>query len=143
MISDCAISSWICSCWPIPTASYYDVEFIVSTDPVPKLRKFADAQGLDFALLSDEDHAVHDEYGVWVEKKNYGRTYWGTQRSTYLIDPAGIVRLPKVLRVPEGHIYRWTENPLGINGYYLYSEPLSSAPSTRVAVRNHRLVAYN
>ena len=32
------------------------------------------------------------------------------------------VRLPKVLRVPEGHIYRWTENPLGINGYYLVSK---------------------
>ena len=75
----------------------------VSTDQVPKLRKFADDQGLDFRLLSDEDHAVHDEYGVWIEKKNYGRTYWGTQRSTYVIDPEGVVRHVVARVTPKTH----------------------------------------
>jgi peroxiredoxin Q/BCP len=62
-------------------------------------RKF----GLPFVLLADEDHAVSERYGTWVEKKNYGRTYWGIQRSTFLLDPEGkIVRTwPRVK--PEGH----------------------------------------
>src|SRR5215210_8009775 len=58
----------------------------LSTDPVAKLARFADSEALDFSLLSDEDHAVHDRYGTWVEKKNYGRMYWGTQRATFVID---------------------------------------------------------
>ena len=51
----------------------------------------------DFTLLADEDHAVCEPYGVWVEKKNYGRTYWGAQRATFLIDEEGVVRhvIPK------------------------------------------------
>jgi peroxiredoxin Q/BCP len=59
--------------------------------------------GLPFVLLADEDHAVADRYGTWVEKKNYGRTYWGVQRSTFLIDPDGRVARtwPKVK--PAGH----------------------------------------
>jgi thioredoxin-dependent peroxiredoxin len=59
--------------------------------------------GLPFTLLSDEQHEVIDRYGSWVEKQNYGKTYWGTARRTFLIDPEGrIVRVwPKVK--PEGH----------------------------------------
>jgi peroxiredoxin Q/BCP len=69
----------------------------VSSDPVAKLKRFADDERLGFDLLSDEDHAVHDAYGTWVEKQNYGRTYWGTQRATFVIDPDGVVRhvIPK------------------------------------------------
>ena len=69
----------------------------VSSDPVAKLKRFAADERLDFDLLSDEDHAVHDEYGTWVEKRNYGKTYWGTQRATFVIDPGGVVRhvIPK------------------------------------------------
>jgi len=58
---------------------------------------------LSFPLLADEDHAVAEAYGSWVEKENYGRTYMGTARRTFLIDPQGrIARVwPKVR--PEGH----------------------------------------
>ncbi len=70
----------------------------VSPDPVAKLKKFADKHGLDFPLLADADHAVATKYGVWVEKSMYGKTYWGVQRSTFVIDADGTVRhvIPKV-----------------------------------------------
>ena len=45
----------------------------------------------DFTLLTDADHGVADAYGTWVEKRNYGRTYWGVQRSTFIIDPEGTI----------------------------------------------------
>jgi peroxiredoxin Q/BCP len=66
-------------------------------------RAFREKFGLPFWLLADEDHAVADAYGSWVEKNNYGRTYWGTARRTILIDPEGrVARVwPKVK--PEGH----------------------------------------
>ena len=63
----------------------------VSPDPVKAVRKFADKQALDFRLLADEDRAVCKLYGVWVEKSKYGRTYWGAQRSTFIVDPGGTV----------------------------------------------------
>ncbi len=44
----------------------------ISPDPVAKVKKFHDKQALNFALLADEDHAVADAYGVWVEKSMYG-----------------------------------------------------------------------
>ena len=75
----------------------------VSTDPVAKLERFADKEGLDFSLLSDVDHAVHDRYGTWVEKKNYGKVYWGTQRATFVIDPGGIVRHVIARVAPKTH----------------------------------------
>jgi len=70
----------------------------VSPDPVPALRKFADKYGLAFTLLSDEGGEIAKRYGAWVEKKNYGRTYWGNQRASVLVDPAGRVArvFPKV-----------------------------------------------
>ena len=49
----------------------------VSPDPVKAVKKFHDKQGLDFTLLADSDHAVAEQYGVWVEKSMYGRTYMG------------------------------------------------------------------
>jgi peroxiredoxin Q/BCP len=51
--------------------------------------KFAAKHGLDFPLLADEDHAVAEKYGVWAEKSMYGRKYWGVNRETFVIDPAG------------------------------------------------------
>jgi peroxiredoxin Q/BCP len=70
----------------------------VSPDEPRKLRRFADKYGLDFTLLADTDHAVADAYGAWVEKSMYGRTYWGNQRATFVIDPDGRIAtvLPKV-----------------------------------------------
>jgi peroxiredoxin Q/BCP len=63
----------------------------VSPDPVKAVKKFADKQSLNFRLLADEDHAVCDLYGVWAEKSMYGKTYWGAQRSTFIIDAGGTV----------------------------------------------------
>jgi peroxiredoxin Q/BCP len=70
----------------------------VSPDTVTAQRKFADKYGLDFTLLADENHEVADLYGVWGEKKMYGKTYMGVQRSTFVIDPDGkVVKVfPKV-----------------------------------------------
>ena len=68
----------------------------VSKDSVAKHDKFADKHDLRITLASDEDGAVCDKYGVWVEKKNYGRTYMGIERSTFLIDAKG--RIAKVWR---------------------------------------------
>jgi len=63
----------------------------VSPDTVASHRKFRAKYGLNFPLLADEDHAVAEAYGVWVEKSMYGRTYMGIERSTFLIGEDGIV----------------------------------------------------
>ncbi len=68
----------------------------VSRDSVPRLRAFADKHGLAFPLLADEDHAVAEAYGVWVEKSMYGRRFFGNERTTFVIDGEGVVR--EVLR---------------------------------------------
>ena len=70
----------------------------VSPDPVAAIRKFAGKYNLDFELLADEDHEVAELYGVWGEKKLYGKTYLGVQRATFVIDPDGTVArvFPKV-----------------------------------------------
>ena len=61
----------------------------VSPDTVEAQAKFAGKYDLDFTLLADADHEVAEAYGTWMEKKNYGRTYWGVQRATFIIDPEG------------------------------------------------------
>lgn len=63
----------------------------VSPDPVRRVKKFHGGQSLNFTLLADEDHAVCEAYGTWVEKRMYGKTYWGAQRSTFIIDGDGTV----------------------------------------------------
>ena len=70
----------------------------ISPDPVKRVKKFHEGQGLNFTLLADEDHAICDLYGVWVEKSMYGKTYWGAQRATFVIDGDGVIRhvIPKV-----------------------------------------------
>src|SRR3954452_13767013 len=70
----------------------------VSPDPVAAIRKFADKYRLDFELLADEDHEGAELYGVWGEKKLYGKTYMGVQRATFVIDPDGTIAkvFPKV-----------------------------------------------
>ena len=75
----------------------------ISPQGAASKRAFRDKFGLPFALLADESHAVAEAYGSWVEKHNYGKTYWGTARTTLLVDPAGrIARVwPKVKA--EGH----------------------------------------
>jgi peroxiredoxin Q/BCP len=69
----------------------------VSPDPVDRVKTFHGGQSLNFTLLADADHAVCERYGVWVEKSMYGKTYWGAQRSTFILDEDGVVRhvIPK------------------------------------------------
>ncbi len=59
--------------------------------------------GLPFALLADEQHAVAERYGTWVLKKNYGKSYWGVKRSTFLVDPEGRIARTWPTVKPEGH----------------------------------------
>src|SRR5215208_2063454 len=68
----------------------------VSPDSETSHVKFKEKYGLAYTLLADPDHHVADEYGTWVEKKNYGKTYMGIERSTFLIDSDG--RVAKVMR---------------------------------------------
>src|SRR5579863_2268510 len=61
----------------------------VSPDDPQSHDKFAKKYHLPFPLLADTDHALAEKYGVWVEKNNYGKKYWGIARTTFLIDPEG------------------------------------------------------
>ncbi|WP_368183747.1 thioredoxin-dependent thiol peroxidase [Aestuariibius sp. HNIBRBA575] len=61
----------------------------VSKDSVTKHNKFRDKHSLKVALLSDEDSTTCEDYGVWVEKKMYGKTFMGIERATFLIAPDG------------------------------------------------------
>ena len=75
----------------------------VSPDSESSHVKFKQKFGLPFTLLADSDHATAEAYGVWVEKKNYGKTYMGVERSTFVIAADGT--LAKVMRKvkPETH----------------------------------------
>jgi peroxiredoxin Q/BCP len=64
----------------------------VSPDPVKRVAAFDEKYGLRFPLLADQDHAVAEAYGVWVQKSMYGRKYWGVERSTFVLDSDGVVR---------------------------------------------------
>ena len=64
----------------------------VSRDTVKKLDRFKAKHDLKVVLGSDEDGAVTEAWGVWVQKKLYGREYMGIERATFLIDSQGAVR---------------------------------------------------
>lgn len=63
----------------------------ISPDSVKKHQKFREKHDLDIRLAADEDHAVAEKFGVWIEKSLYGRKYMGVDRSTFLIDAKGRV----------------------------------------------------
>jgi thioredoxin-dependent peroxiredoxin len=75
----------------------------VSKDSPDSHADFTKKYGLNFTLLSDEDLKVNKLYGTWVEKENYGKKYWGTERSTFVLGKDGRIR--KVFRKVkvEGH----------------------------------------
>ncbi|MDK2885713.1 MAG: thioredoxin-dependent peroxiredoxin [Thermosipho sp. (in: thermotogales)] len=64
----------------------------ISKDSPEKHKKFIEKHNLKILLLSDENHEVHELYGAWGKKKNYGREYFGTIRTTILIDPDGNIK---------------------------------------------------
>ena len=75
----------------------------VSPDDVASHVKFREKYSLNFPLLADPDHSLAETYGAWREKNMYGKKSMGVQRSTYLIDGAGVVaRVWKRVQV-EGH----------------------------------------
>jgi len=76
----------------------------VSRDSPAKHDKFTAKYGLKLQLAADEDGAVCRAYGVWVEKKLYGRSFMGVERATFLIDEKGrIAHVWRKVRVP-GHV---------------------------------------
>ena len=75
----------------------------VSREDEASHRRFREKHGLPFTLLSDPDHEAAEAYGVWVEKKMYGRKSMGIKRSTFLIDPDGKVANAMRGVKPEGH----------------------------------------
>lgn len=71
----------------------------VSTDNAASHGKFAQKYDLAFPLVADADKAIVQAYGVWQEKKNYGKTYWGTVRTTFLLDENGVIT--RVIKRPD------------------------------------------
>lgn len=63
----------------------------ISPDAVKRLPKFIEKENLNFSLLSDEDHAIAEAFGVWGEKKFMGKVYDGIHRISFLIDEQGVV----------------------------------------------------
>lgn len=85
----------------------------VSPDPPSRNTKFREKEGLNFDLLSDEDHALADKLGAWGEKKMYGRTSKGLIRSTFVIGPDGVVEKAYRSIKATGHVARVKQDLLG------------------------------
>ena len=73
----------------------------VSTDDERSHKKFETKFNLPFTLIADNDKKIVEEYGVWVEKNMYGKTYMGTARTTFIINTQGIIK----------HIITKVDNP--------------------------------
>ena len=87
-----------------PTLSEKNTVVIgVSTDSVMSHQNFKSKYSLPFTLVADPEREIVKQYGVWVERKNYGRSSMGVARTTLVIDEAGIIeRVFKTVRV-KGH----------------------------------------
>jgi thioredoxin-dependent peroxiredoxin len=76
----------------LPQLGHVGLDVIgISPDKMKPIEKFAEKYSLTFPLASDEQHAVAEKYGTWVEKSMYGRKYMGMERSTFLIDKNGTI----------------------------------------------------
>ena len=78
--------------------------FGVSIDSIKTHEKFIKKHSLPFPILSDEDHKIAEAYGVWVEKSMYGKTYFGTERTTVIINPDGTIKTILAKVKPAEHI---------------------------------------
>lgn len=63
----------------------------ISSDSPKKHQNFINKYELPFPLIADEDKSIHEQFGTWVEKSMYGRTYMGTARTTFIIDEQGMI----------------------------------------------------
>lgn len=78
----------------------------ISPDRPEKLRAFRERDGLTYDLLSDPDRTALEAYGAWGEKTNYGKVYQGVIRSTFVIDPDGVIRHALYNVKATGHVAR-------------------------------------
>ena len=78
----------------------------VSRDAPATLREFRERDSLPYDLLSDPDHSVHEAYGAWGEKMNYGKTVEGVIRSTFVVDEDGILTHALYNVKATGHVVR-------------------------------------
>ena len=85
----------------------------VSKDSAKSHDKFIAKQDLNFPLLMDEDGSLHETYGTWRLKKNYGREYMGCSRSTFVIDSNGLIEWCRYNVKATGHVEMLTRE-LGI-----------------------------
>lgn len=76
----------------------------ISPDPVDKLAAYAEKEHITFTLASDPEREVLEAYGAWGEKKNYGRTYVGVIRSTFVVSPEGNLDLAQYNVRASGHV---------------------------------------
>jgi peroxiredoxin Q/BCP len=74
-----------------------------SPDTVAKQAKFRKAQGLTYPLLADPEHLIASAFGVWKERSFMGRKFMGVERTTFLIDPKGVVAHVVQRVKPAGH----------------------------------------
>ncbi|MFI8631176.1 thioredoxin-dependent thiol peroxidase [Microbacterium sp. NPDC077663] len=89
---------------PLQAAGYTVVG--ISRDEPAKLREFRERDALPYSLLSDPDHGVHEAYGAWGEKMNYGKLALGVIRSTFVIDADGTVAHALYNVKATGHVAR-------------------------------------
>ncbi|MGB6221173.1 peroxiredoxin [Haloferula sp.] len=78
--------------------------FGVSIDDLKSHRKFIEKQSLPYPLISDPDKEIVNRFGVWVEKSMYGKTYMGTERSTFLIGADGRIEAVLEKVAPKKHL---------------------------------------
>lgn len=78
--------------------------FGVSIDSIKRHARFIDKYSLPFPLIADEDQRIVEAYGVWVEKSMYGKTYMGTERSTFIIDKEGKISAILEKVKPDEHL---------------------------------------
>jgi peroxiredoxin Q/BCP len=80
--------------------------FGISKDSAKSHQNFTEKQSLNFPLLLDTEGELLEQYGVWREKKNYGRTYMGISRSTFVIETDGTLSLARYGVKAKGHVAR-------------------------------------
>lgn len=78
----------------------------ISPDPLVRLEKFIQNRELNFPLASDAEHEVMKQYGVWGEKTNYGKLFVGVIRSTFVINPDGVISHALYRVKATGHVER-------------------------------------
>ena len=81
----------------------------VSPQGAESHQRFSEKHALDFPLLVDEDHSVAESYGAWGERTNYGKTYEGIIRSTFVIDEEGKIAQALYNVKATGHVARLQE----------------------------------